>query len=246
MRFLIGAVILFALSFGLVFFLRPSGEPETPVDIMSVLESQPTEYVTIYRAFRSIGDDESQELDRSIRSYASHEDEQLFHKEVGGLVVRAVKNNPKNLRQAGLPLLEKVSRETLAQIRRYQKYGPDFCDVQIRPDYVSAEKILHNDLPDKDADRIIEEFKKSRFELAISTLEAAAEGAVHPVPIPQIGKDQLMEALLAAGDERQDRIIERIEKYERNCDDIETLILVGLSIPNRDIRHAVLADAVNR
>lgn len=246
MRFIVGAVILFALSFGLVFFLRPPAKPEAPVDVMSVLQSQPTEYAAIYKAFQSIGDEESQELNRSIRSYASHEDVQLFHKEVGGLVVRTIKNNPKNLSQAGLPLLEKVSRETLAQIRRYQQYGPDFCDVQIRPDYVSAEKILHNDLPDKDADKIIEDFKQRRFTLAISTLEAAAEGAAHPVPIPAVDKDRLKEALLAAGDERQDRIIERIEKYETDCEGIETLILVGLSIPDQDIRHAVLADVVNR
>jgi hypothetical protein len=246
MRFVVGAVILFLLSFGVVFMLRPPSEPEAPVDVMAVLEKQPREYANIYRAFQAFGDKEVQELDRSIRSFASHKDEPLFQKEVGGLVVRAVKDNPKNLSHAGLPLLEKVSRETLAQIRRYQRYGPDFCDVQIRPDYASAEKILLNDLPDKDAERIIEDFNKRRFDLAISTLEAAAEGAAHPVPIPNIDGEILKAALLAAGDERQDRIIEQFDRYESDCEGIETLILVGLSIPQRDIRHAVLAEAVNR
>lgn len=246
MRFIVGAVILFLLSFGVVFMLRPDSEPQGPVDIVAVLDTQPPEYSTIYKAFQAFGDKEVQELDRSVRSFASHKDEKLFHKEVGGLVVRAVRENPKNLSHAGLPLLEKISREQLAQIRRYQRYGPDFCDVQIRPDYVSAEKILVNDLPDKDAEKIIADFNKERFELSISTLEAAAEGAAHPVPIPEIDHDTLMNALLAAGDERQDRIIEQFDRYDRDCEGVETMILVGLSIPQRDIRHAVLAEAVNR
>ncbi|HSM40073.1 MAG TPA: hypothetical protein VK862_04940 [Afifellaceae bacterium] len=246
MRFIVGAIVLVLLSFGVVFMLRPDSGPEAPVDVIAVLETQPREYSDVYNAFKAFGDKEVEELDRSIRSFASHKDEKLFHKEVGGLVVRAVKENPKNLSHAGLPLLEKISREQLAQIRRYQRYGPDFCDVQIRPDYVSAEKILLNDLPDRDAEKIIADFNKERFELSISTLEAAAEGAAHPVPIPEIDHDTLMNALLAAGDERQDRIIEQFDRYDRDCEGVETMILVGLSIPQRDIRHAVLAQAVNR
>jgi hypothetical protein len=244
MRFLIGAIVLFAISFGLVFLFSPPAQKPGPVDIVAVLGEQSEEYAQIYSAFQSIGSDDLSELDRSILAFSKHEDQPTLRQEIGGLMVRAVKNHPDSLSNAGLPALERVSRETLAQIRRYQEHGPDFCDVSIRRDYANAEIILHNNLPERDAVRIIDEIKQARFHLAVTTLEAVAEGTRNPVPVPDIKPEALKQALLNSASDRQDRILEQLGRYELDCDDIETVIVVGLSIPDRDSRHAALADAM--
>lgn len=246
MRFLIGAIVLFAVSFGLVLYFSPPARTPGPVDVAAVLEAQPEEFSLIYRAFQDIGTDDINELDRSILAFNKHEDLNTLRQEIGGLIVRAITDRPEQLRQAGLPVLERISRETLAQIRRYQANGPDFCDVSIRRDYASAEKILHNNLPEKDAIRIAAELKQARFDLAVVMLEAAAEGVRHPVPVPQIDHDELMQAMIDVASDRQDRILKQLGQYERNCDDLETIIVVGLSVPDQNKRHAALADALNR
>ena len=246
MRFLIGAIVLFAISFGLVFLFSPPSRSPGPVDVVAVLDAQPEEYSQIYSAFQTIGSDDLSEMDRSILAFSKHEDQKTLRQEIGGLMVRAVKNHPDGLANAGLPALERVSRETLAQIRRYQKHGPDFCDVSIRRDYANSEIILHNDLPEKDAIKVIAELKQARFDLAVTTLEALAEGTRNPVPVPDIKPEALKQALLDAASDRQDRILEQLGRYELDCDDVETVIVVGLSIPDRDNRHAALADAMRR
>ncbi|HMB47988.1 MAG TPA: hypothetical protein VKN63_06900 [Afifellaceae bacterium] len=246
MRFVIGAILLFAVSFGAVFLLRSSNHPEVPVDIEAVLDAQPEEIAQIYRAFQTIGDEDLDEINRSMLAFGKHENPDTLRHEIGGLMVRSFKNRPDGLSNAGLPVLERISRETLAQIRRYQPHGPDFCDVSIRRDYASAEKILHNDLPDKDAELIIAEIEKARFELAAVTIKAVAESARNPVPVPQVDPDELKKALLAAADDRQDRILQSFGQYELTCDDVETAIVVGLSIPDQNFRHAALAQAIRR
>jgi hypothetical protein len=246
MRFLIGAVILFVVSFSAVLLFRPAPEPRGPVDVVAVLDDQPEEYAQIYRAFQEIGTDDIGELNRSILAFSKHEDLSTLRQEIGGLMTRTVKNQPDTLIKAGLPLLEKISRETLAQIRRYQQHGPDFCDVSIRGNYANAEKILHNDLPEKDAIRIIAELKQKRFDLAVSTIQATAEGARHPVDVPSIDPETLQKAMLDTASDRQDRILQQFGQYELDCEDVETIIVVGLSIPDRDLRHAALANAIRR
>ncbi len=241
MRFLIGTIIIFAASFGGVFYFGSSASAPVSADVISILKTQPEEYSRVYAAFQTIQSDEIGELDRSFIAFGKHQNERALRQDIGGPMLRMIANEVESMRLSGRTRLEKLTRKSLGLVRQYLRYGDDFCDATIAGDYGSATRIITNDIADKDAEKALAEFKQQRFEIAVLALDTIAAGRRNRVSVPSFGEEEMAAALAEAASETQARLLESKNEGRRSCRQSEALMDAALNIANNDMRHRVLA-----
>ena len=242
MRFLFGVIILFAASFGGVYWYQNLHQPKEPVDVAALLESEPEEYRRIHRAFGKIGSDEIQELDRALVAYHSHRNKNALRQDVGGLAYRAIESRQDMLNSAGLPWLERITRETVDLIHRYGKYGEAFCSLSIQRDHLNAERILGENRREQETIELVEEFRQARFELVALMLEAVVDGKSNPVALPKVNRGDLNEILKASASAEDAEIIRKLKTPDWTCREALAVLQTALSIENEGERYVTLAE----
>ena len=242
MRFLFGVIILFAASFGGVYWYQNLHKPDEPVDVAALLESEPEEYRRIYQAFGKIGSDETQELERALIAYHSHRNKNALRQDVGGLAHRAIENRQDVLNSAGLPWLERITRETVDLIHRYGTYGEAFCSLSIQRDHLNAERVLGENRREQETIELIEEFTQARFELIVLMLEALVDGRSNPVALPELERGDLNEILKASASAEDAEIIRKLKAPNWTCREALAVLETALSIENEGERYVTLAE----
>ena len=242
MRFAIGVIVLFALSFGGVFWFGSTSSAPVSVDVVELLKKEPEEYSRIYAAFRKINADEISEFNRALIAYSKHENLKALRQDIGGLMLRVIGNEAGNLPRSGRPWLEKITRKTLGLTRQYNKHGEDFCFLSSHHDHPNAEKLLRDRLSDKEAAEFIAGFKAERFELAVLMLEAIVEGGQKPVAVPGVNQAELEQALIEAASGEDADVLRKMRNDQRSCEEIIALLDSALNIRDQNTRHAMLAE----
>ena len=242
MRFLFGVIILFAASFGGVYWYQSLHQPEEPVDVAALLASEPEEYRRIHLAFGKIGSDEIQELDRALIAYHSHRNKNALRQDVSGLAYRAIESRQDMLNSAGLPWLERITHETVDLIHRYGKYGEAFCSLSIQRDHLNAERVLAENRREQETIELVEEFSQARFELVVLMLEALVDGKSNPVSLPEVDRSDLNEILKASASAEDAEIIRKLKTPNWTCREALAVLQTALSIENEGERYVTLAE----
>ena len=242
MRFLFGVIVLFAASFGGVYWYQNLHKPQEPVDVAAVLEGETEEYRRVHRAFGKIGSDEIQELDRALIAYHSHRNKNALRQDVGGLAYRAIESRQDMLNSAGLPWLERITRETVDLIHRYGEYGEAFCSLSIQRDHLNAERVLAENRREQETIELVEEFTQARFELVVLMLEALVDGKSNPVALPKVNRRDLNEILKASASAEDAEIIRKLKTPDWTCREALAVLQTALSIENEGERYVTLAE----
>ncbi len=242
MRFLFGVVILFAASFGGVYWFQDLHQPQEPVDVVALLESEPEEYRRIHHSFAKIGPDETQELKRALIAYHNHRNKNALRQDVGGLAYRAIESRQDMLNSAGLPWLERITRETVDLIHRYGTYGEAFCSLSIQQDHLNAERVLGENRREQETIELVEEFTQARFELVVLMLEALVDGKSNPVAMPEVNRGDLNEILKASASAEDAEIIRKLKTPDWTCREALAVLQTALSIENEGERYVTLAE----
>ena len=242
MRFLFGVIILFAASFGGVFWYQSIHQPQKPVDVAALLKSEPEEYRRVHQAFGRLSSGETEELERALIAYHSHRNKNALRQDVGGLAYRAIDNGQDMLKSAGLPWMERITRETIDLMRRYGAYGEAFCSLSIQKDHVNAERVLAENRREQETIELIEEFTQARFELVVLMLEALVDGKSKPVALPEVDRSELNEILISSARAEDAEIIRKLKTPNWTCSEALAVLETALSIENEGERYVTLAE----
>lgn len=242
MRFAFGVIVLFAVSFGAVFWFQSSSKAPAPVDVVELLNSEPEEYRRVHQAFQEIGADETEELKRALVAYNRHRNRNALRQDVGGLIYRVLDSRQDVLNRAGLTWLERITRGTIDLMRRYSAYGETFCSLSIQRDYFNAERILAENRREQETIELIEEFKQARFELFVLMLQALVDGRSNPVSVPEANQNSLNEILIAAANAEDAEIIRKLTTTDWSCREAFAVLETALAIKNDGERHIMLAE----